>query len=131
GADETLHDFPYIYASGRDGFATPDWRQKGDSIRPLLDLMLQAIPGPEVEPDDPLALLVTTLDWSEYVGRIAIGRIRSGRIRKGQQVAQMQAEDRVTASKVLQLFVFDKLGRVEAEEAEAGDIVAIVGLENV
>jgi GTP-binding protein len=93
--------------------------------------MLQAIPGPEVAPDDPLSILVTTLDWSEYVGRIAIGRIQSGRIRKGQQVALMQADDQVTVSKVLQLFLFDKLGRAEAEEAEAGDVCAIVGLDNV
>src|SRR5687768_2621947 len=131
GADETLADFPYIFVSGREGYATDDPKKKGDSIRPLLDLVLEAVPGPEIEADAPLQMLVTTLDWSEYVGRIAVGRIQAGRIRKGQQVALMQADDQSTLSKVITLYVFDKLGRIEAEEAEAGDIVAVVGLEDV
>ena len=76
-------------------------------------------------------MLVTTLDWSDYVGRIAIGRISSGGIKRGQQVALMQAGDSSMTGKVVGLHVFDKLGRTEVEEAEAGDIVAIVGLEQV
>jgi GTP-binding protein len=131
GADETLADFPYIFTSARDGYATTDPEVRGASMHPLLDLMLSAIPGPEVEADEPLTMLVTTLDWSEYVGRIAIGRIQSGRIRKGQQVALMQADDQVTVSKIVNVYTFDKLGRVEVDEATAGDIVALVGLENV
>jgi GTP-binding protein len=131
GADESLSDFPYIFVSGREGYATDDPKVKGDSIRPLLDLVLETVPGPEIEADAPLQLLVTTLDWSEYVGRIAVGRIQAGRIRKGQQVALMQAGDQSSLGKVLQLYVFDKLGRTEADEAEAGDIVAVVGLQDV
>jgi len=131
GAGDTLADFPYIFASSREGYATHDPAQRTDSVRPLLDLVLQAVPGPEIDAESPLQMLVTTLDWSEYVGRIAVGRIQAGRVRRGQRVALMQAGDVVTPGKVNTLFVFDKLGRREVEEADAGDIVAIVGLESI
>ncbi|HEX3869872.1 MAG TPA: translational GTPase TypA [Pirellulales bacterium] len=131
GADDELADFPYIYACGRDGYATHDPAQPGDSIRPLLDMVLERIPGPEVATESPLQMLVTTLDWSEYVGRIAIGRISAGSVRKGQRIALMQAGDKISPAKVNQVFVFEKLGRTEVEEATAGDIVALVGLEDV
>ncbi|HEY2146917.1 MAG TPA: GTP-binding protein, partial [Pirellulales bacterium] len=131
GADDSLADFPYIFATGRGGYATHDPSQPGDSIHPLLDLVLERVPGPEVDPDSPLQMLVTTLDWSDYVGRIAIGRIQSGNIRRGEQVALMQAHDQTVPAKVTGLFLFDKLGRTEVEEATAGDIAAIVGLPDV
>ncbi|MCE9532099.1 MAG: GTPase [Planctomycetes bacterium] len=98
---------------------------------PLLDLMIEAIPGPAVELDAPLQMLVTNLDWSDYVGRIAIGRITSGSVRKGQSVAVMQRNDKVTPGKLVGVMMFDKLGRQEVEEGSAGDIVALVGLETV
>jgi GTP-binding protein len=97
---------------------------------PLLDMMLEKIPGPDVEPEAPLQLLVTNLDWSDYVGRIAIGRIQSGTMRKGQQV-DIAKEDSVVPSQVANLQLFDKLGRVDTENATAGDIVAVIGLENI
>jgi GTP-binding protein len=131
GADDELADFPYIFACGRDGYATHDPAQPTDSIRPLLDLVLEHIPGPEVDADAPLQMLVTTLDWSEYVGRIAIGRISSGAVRKGQRVALMQTGDRVTPAKINQVLVFEKLTRAQVEEALAGDVVALVGLEQI
>ncbi|HJT33719.1 MAG TPA: translational GTPase TypA [Pirellulales bacterium] len=131
GAGDALADFPYIFSSSRQGFATHDLDQPTDSMRPLLDLVLEAVPGPEIDADSPLQLLVTTLDWSEYVGRIAIGRIQSGRIGRGQRVALLQADDVAMPSKVANLYVFDKLGRTEVEEATAGEIVAVVGLEDV
>ena len=131
GADEHLDDFPHVFASGKDGYATSDPAVATDSMRPLLDLVLREIPGPEVNPDAPLQLLVTTLDWSEYVGRIAVGRVQSGSIQQGQGIALMQAGERVTPAKVGGLHVFDKLGRVEVEAANAGEVVAVVGLEQV
>src|SRR5262245_22996297 len=111
-SEEHLEDFKYLFASGREGYATTDPSVKGDSIHPLLDMVLESIPGPEVDPDAPLQMLVTTLDWSEFVGRIAIGRIQAGTIKKGQTIALMKLEGRVTESRVAQLFTFDKLGRV-------------------
>lgn len=131
GADEDLADFPYIFASGRGGFATHDFNEPGESMQPLLDLVLEKIPGPDVEPDAPLQLLVTTLEWSEYVGRIAIGRIQAGRAKRGQQVLLMQSDDRNSPQRVVSVDVFDKLGRAAVEEATAGDICAIVGIEQV
>ncbi len=99
--------------------------------RPLLDMVVREIPGPDVEPSGPPQMLVTTIDWSEYVGRIAIGRINSGTIRQGQTVNLFQAGGQNLTTKVSQLYVFENLGRVEVEQAEAGDIVALVGLDEV
>jgi GTP-binding protein len=131
GADEHVEDFRYLFASGREGYATADPAVRTASIAPLLDMVLEAIPGPEVDPDAPLQMLVTTLDWSEFVGRIAIGRIQAGTIKRGQTIALAKAEGRVTESKVQQLYTFDKLGRVEVEEVTAGDVCAVVGISDV
>jgi GTP-binding protein len=100
-------------------------------MAPLLDLMIETVPGPEVDPDAPLQMLVTNLDWSDYVGRIAIGRIYSGSIKPGQQIALMQDDDQSKNVKVVEVHLFDKLGRAQAEEATAGDIAALVGLNDV
>lgn len=131
GADEHQLDFPYIFASGKGGFASDDPKATSGDIRPLFDLIVERVPGPVVDPDGPLQLLCTTLDFSEYVGRIAIGRIRSGRIRRGQKAALIKAGDAITPGSVDNLLVFDKLGRTEVPEAAAGDIVAVVGLGTV
>jgi GTP-binding protein len=130
GGEHYMDHFDVIYASGRSGYATLDWRTPGQNMVPLLDMMLEKIPGPDVEPEAPLQLLVTNLDWSDYVGRIGIGRIQSGTIKRGQQV-DIAKEDRVVASQVANLQLFDKLGRIDAESATAGDIVAVIGLENI
>ena len=131
GADDELADFPYIFTSARDGYATHDPANPGDTMKPLLDMVLEKVPGPEIDEGAPLRMLVTTLDWSEYVGRIAIGRIHSGRVRRTQQVALVQAQDSAIAGKVAAVHTFSNLGRQEVEEATAGDIVAVVGLEQV
>ncbi len=126
-----LEDFSHIFATSKEGYATEDPDCPGDSMKPLLDLALREVPGPEVEPDASLQMLVTTLDWSEYVGRIAVGRIQAGTIRQGQAVELLQSADTVTPGKISELYVFDKLGRQAVEEATAGDVVALVGLEKV
>jgi GTP-binding protein len=130
GADEQQLDFPYIFASGRSGFASDDPTARSGDIKPLLDLIVDRVPGPEVDLDSAFQMLCTTLDFSEYVGRIAIGRIRSGRVKKGQRLAVMKANENKPAV-VENLLVFDKLGRTEVAQAEAGDIVAIVGASAV
>jgi GTP-binding protein len=131
GADEQQLDFSYIFASGKAGFASHDPHATSGDIRPLIDLIVAKIPGPEVDPDGPLRMLCTTLDFSEYVGRIAIGRIVSGRIRRGQKAALIKAGNVNVPGTVENLLVFDKLGRQEVPEAGAGDIVAVVGLNAV
>ncbi len=131
GADEFALDFPYIYASGRAGFASHDPKARDGNIQPLLDMILEKVPGPEVAVDAPFRMLCTTLDFSEYVGRIAIGRVFSGTVKKGQRVSLMQIDDHRQTDTVDRLLTFDKLGRVDADSVSAGDICALVGLEEV
>jgi GTP-binding protein len=131
GGEHFMDHFDVVFASGRNGYATLDWKTPGETMAPLLDMLLERIPGPEVEPDAPLQLLVTNLDWSDYVGRIAIGRIQSGTMTKGQQVDLAKDEGKVVPAQIANLQVFDKLGRVDIDKATAGDIVAVVGIENI
>lgn len=130
GADDETLDFPYIFTSGREGYATHDPKVKTTDISQLLDLVIEKIPGPEARPDEPFQMMVTTLHWSEFVGRMATGRITCGKIRKGQKIVMMKSDGRNERGEVVAVEVFDKLGRVETEIAEAGDIVALVGLPN-
>jgi len=130
-ADDATLDFPTIYASGRDGIATTDLSIPATDIRPLYEAILKYVPPPEVNPDKPLQMLVVTLDYSDYVGRIAIGKVIAGKIRKGQRIALLKSDDRRIDDTVAQLYVFDRLGRTETDEVGAGDICAVVGLEGV
>jgi GTP-binding protein len=130
GADDHIADFPHLFTSAKEGYATDDPAVRTASMQPLLEMVVREIPGPLVEQDAPLQMLVTTLDWSEYVGRIAVGRIQAGVIKQGQTVALMQAEQ-VVRTKVSQVYVFENLGRTEVAQAGAGDVVALVGLEQV
>jgi GTP-binding protein len=131
GGEKYMDNFDMIFTSGKQGYATHDWKVPGQDMQPLLDLMVEKIPGPDVEPDGPLQLLVTNLDWSEYVGRIAIGRIQSGTMSKNQQVDLAKKNDVIAPAQIAQLQAFNKLGRVEIENAKAGDIVAVTGLEEI
>jgi GTP-binding protein len=128
GAEDLALDFPYVYASGREGYATHDPSERSGSIEPLLDLVLQKIPGPDVESDAPLQMMVTSLEWSEFVGRVAIGRIQSGTIRRNQKVVLIREDHSHHRGEVVSVELFDKLGRNDVESADAGDIVALVGL---
>ncbi len=131
GGEHFMDDFNYIFTSAKEGYATHDPTVPGDSMQPLLDLVLEKIPGPEVEPDAPLQLLVTNLDWSEYVGRIGVGRIQAGSLKSGQLIDMAKSGDRVVQAQIASVSVFDRLGRTDVAEATAGDIAAIVGLEEV
>jgi len=129
-SDEQL-DFPVVYASGLNGIAghTPDNLQQ--TMEPLYEMILDRIPSPKENPDEPLQFLVTLLDYNEYLGRIAIGRVNRGRIRQGQVVAVIDREGSVKQSRIEKLFGFQGLKRIEVEEAAAGDIVAIAGLKEI
>ena len=128
GADDATLDFPYIFCSARDGYAVTNPLMREGDFRPLLDMILQHVPGPVADRHGPLQMAVTTLEWSEYVGRIAIGRIRSGSIRRTQRIALAKSEGRLVTGCTDAVYAFDKLGRVEVDEAEAGEVVALVGL---
>jgi GTP-binding protein len=129
GADDATLDFPYIFASGRAGFATHDPAVHGDSIKPLLDMIIEKVPGPATNVGGPFQMMVTSLSYSEFVGRIATGRIVGGSIKPGQKVVMMKADGSKLPDQVVTVEVFEKLGRVAVEEASAGDIVALTGLE--
>jgi GTP-binding protein len=130
-ADEATLDFPTIYAAGRQGIATTDLKLPATDLKPLFAAILEHVPPPEVEPDRPVQMLVTTLDWSDYVGRIGVGKIFAGKLRKGQRVALLKHDGRRVDSSIKQLYSFDRLGRIEVDEIGAGDIAAVVGLEGV
>jgi GTP-binding protein len=131
GGDAYLHDVPFVFATAKGGYATADPDIPTGFMELLLDLVLDKIPGPEVKPDAPLQLLVTTLDWSQYLGRIAIGRITAGTLRNGSRVGLTRRDGAVVPAQIASLSVFENLDRVEVPSAQAGDIVAVVGLEDV
>jgi GTP-binding protein len=134
-ADDATLDFPTIYASGRAGIATNDLKVPPVNLGPLYEAILRHVPGPVVDVNAPLQMLVVTLDYSDYVGRIAIGRVVAGKIKKGQRVAllkhQAQEQPALGVTVVKQLYAFERLGRVEVNEVAAGDIAAVVGIEDV
>ncbi len=129
GADDKTLDFPYVFASGRAGYATLDPTIPSDNIKPLLDTIVRCIPGPLTNPTGPFQMMVTSLAYSEFVGRIATGRIVSGTIKPNQKVVLMKAGGVKQAQQVVAVEVFDKLGRTAVAEGTAGDIVALTGLD--
>jgi GTP-binding protein len=128
--DEQL-DFPVVYASALNGIAGNDPDELQPNMEPLYEMILEHIPAPKENPDEPLQFLVTLLDYNEYMGRIAIGRVNRGRIGAGQSVAVIDRDGAVKQARIEKLFGFQGLKRIEIEEAAAGDIVAIAGLKNI
>ncbi len=128
GAEEWQLDFPTVYGSAKHNWMSEDWRQPTTSIAPLLDMVVAHIPQPEVA-EGTLQMLITSLDYSSYTGRVAIGRLHRGVLRAAQQVALVKRDGGIKSSKTKELFLFDGLGRKAVTSVEAGDICAITGLE--
>jgi GTP-binding protein len=131
GADDETLDFPTVYASGRAGIASWDLETPGKDIRPLFEALLKYVPAPHGDPDRSLQIQISSLQYNDYVGRIGIGRIYNGRIRTGQQVTVIKRDGAPVKTRVQQVQVFDGFGRKNVDEVEAGDIVALIGLESV
>jgi GTP-binding protein len=132
GATEEQLDFPVVYASALNGYATTDLKQPSSDMRPLFETVLKHVEPPKGSPDAPLQLQIAALDYSSFVGRIGVGRIANGRIKPGQQVAVMNGPGSTPkAGKINQVFGFRGLERVPVEQAEAGDIVLITGIEEI
>lgn len=132
GATEEQLDFPIVYASALQGWASNELSAQGGNLRPLFDAILEHVPVRDADPDGPLQMQICSLDYSSFVGRIGIGRVARGRIRAGQQVAVMNGPDsEPKLAKVNQVLVFKGLERTAVEEAEAGDIVLINGIDQV
>jgi GTP-binding protein len=136
--DEQL-DVPFLYAVGRDGWASEDPDARGGDLTPLFETVISHFPAPDVDREGPFQMLVATLDYSSYIGRIAIGRIERGTVRVGERVTLLDlgpvgvVDDPAEAeiAKVSKLYTFNGLDRVEVEEAFAGDIVALAGLDGI
>ncbi|MDB5174332.1 MAG: elongation factor family GTP-binding protein [Phycisphaerales bacterium] len=131
GADDETLDFPVLYASGRQGIASWKLEEKGTSIIPVFEALLRHVPAPHGDPDKSLQIQISNIQYNDYVGRIGVGRIYNGVIKTGQQVTVVRRDGTQVKSKVQQLQVFEGLGRKNADNAAAGDIVALVGLESV
>jgi GTP-binding protein len=134
-ADEHQIEFPIVYCNAKAGVASlhydPEKPIEEKNLAPLLDLLLEHIPAPTYDPDFPLQALVTNLDASPYVGRLAICRVRNGNIRKGQQIAWCRANGAIERATVAELYVTDALDRVDAPEAGPGEIIAVAGIAEV
>jgi GTP-binding protein len=130
-ATEDQIEFPVLYTNARAGIATDDPGLAGSDLRPLLDAIVAHVPPPRGNPKSPLQMLVANLDASDYLGRIAIGRIFNGAVHLNDPVAVLKADGSVQETRVTKLFMFDGLKRVEIDEAAAGDIVCLAGIENI
>jgi GTP-binding protein len=130
GASDEQLDFPILYAVAREGKAFKDLDDPRGDMRELFETVLEEIPAPDVDLDAPFQMLITNLDYSEYLGRIVIGRVRRGEVGRGESVNLIHKDGQVTRARVVQPFTHLGLQRVEVEEVGAGDIVALSGIEN-
>ncbi len=129
--NEDLIDFPIIYASSLQGIAKKELEDESDNIAPLMDCIIENIKHPDGDANANLQFHVTTLDYNDYVGRIAIGRIKNGKLKSQETLSLIKADGSIQRCKITKLFGFHDLGRVEIEEASAGDIVGIAGFAEV
>jgi GTP-binding protein len=134
GAEDHALEFPVIYAVGRDGWASRAWpvpEPRPTNLRDVFEAIVNEVPAPPADTQKPLQVLITNIDYNEYVGRIGIGRVFSGRVRSGQQVVVIKRDGKKVSTKIQQLLQFQGLKRGEVDEVAAGDLCAIVGLESV
>ena len=129
GAEEWQLDFPAIYGSAKNNWMGEDWKNPTDSIGPLLDTVLDHVPSPVIKEGN-TQMLVTSLDYSPYTGRVAIGRLNRGLLKSNMNVCLIDREGKIIKSKIKELNVFDGLGRRKVDHVEAGDICAVIGLED-
>ncbi|TDN84739.1 GTP-binding protein TypA/BipA [Salegentibacter sp. 24] len=128
GAEEWQLDFPTVYGSALNNWMSDDPDVKTENIEPLLDMVLEHIPSPKVQEGSP-QMLITSLDFSSFTGRIAIGRVQRGNLKEGMQVSLVKRDGSIKKTRIKELFIFEGLGRKKVEKVQPGDICAIVGLE--
>jgi len=128
GAEEWQLDFPTVYGSAKNNWMSDDWQNETNNIEPLLDMVVEHIPSPEIE-EGTTQMLITSLDFSSFTGRIAIGRLQRGELKPGMQVSLVKRDKSIVKSKIKELHIFEGLGRKKVDAVQAGDICAIVGLE--
>jgi GTP-binding protein len=130
-ADDHTLDFPVLFASAKNGWATADLDKPNDNMHPVFDAIISQVPSPKDNFDAPLQMLVTSLDYSDYLGKIAVGRVFAGSVSQAEAITVIDAGGKHTQQKVTQLFSFDGLGKKNADTVVAGDICAIAGLDPV
>jgi GTP-binding protein len=129
-SDDAL-DFPVIFASAKEGWATTDLSHPNKNLKPVYEAIIRSIPAPKADPDKPLQMLVTSLEYSDYVGRVAVGKIFAGKLTQAQPVTVIDKQGIHTQQKVVQLYEFEGLAKKRATEVQAGDICAVAGLDPV
>jgi len=128
GAEEWQLDFPTVYGSAKHNWMSDDWKNETDNVEPLLDMVIEHVPTP-VFKEGTTQMLITSLDFSSFTGRIAIGRLQRGTLEEGQQISLVKRDGTVTKSKVKEVFIFEGLGRKRVQSVQTGDICAVVGIE--
>ncbi len=131
GASDDQLDFPVVYASGRDGYASLDPNVREGDMKPLTDAILEHIPAPEGDPDGPLQILFSNIDYDEYTGRIGVGRVERGSVKNGQAVVMCRENGKNTPARIGKLYQFEGLRRVECETASVGDLIAVSGIADI
>ncbi|MGB6268574.1 MAG: translational GTPase TypA [Olleya sp.] len=128
GAEEWQLDFPTVYGSAKNNWMSDDWRNETVNIEPLLDMVIKHVPSP-VFKEGTTQMLITSLDFSSFTGRIAIGRVQRGNIVEGQQISLVKRDGSITKSRIKEVFIFEGLGRKKVQSVQTGDICALVGVE--
>ncbi len=129
GAEEWQLDFPTVYGSAKNNWMSEDWQQQTENIEPLLDMVIEHIPSPKIE-EGTTQMLITSLDYSSFTGRIAIGRLQRGYLTENMPISLVKRDGSIVKSRIKELHVFEGLGRKKVAEVQAGDICALVGLES-
>src|SRR5688572_935385 len=127
GAEEWQLDFPAVYGSAKNNWMSEDWQQQTENIEPLLDMVVEHIPSPKID-EGTTQMLITSLDFSSFTGRIAIGRLQRGTLKSNMNISLVKRDGTIVKSKIKELHVFDGLGRKKVDEVQSGDICAIAGL---
>lgn len=130
-ANDEQFNSPVVYASGRDGYATMNPEQKGEDLKPLFDMIINNVPAPEGDPDGGLQLLISNIEYDDYVGHMAVGRVERGKLRVGQNAVICKKDGTTENIRITKMFMYDGLKRSEAEEATIGDIVLVAGVADV
>ncbi len=131
GADDDQLEFPVVYASGRDGYASLDPAARQGDMSPLFEAILQHVPAPEGEPDGPLQILFSNIDYDDYTGRIGVGRVERGRVQTGQFVTLCRQDGTTAGARIGKLYQYEGLHRVECDSASLGDLIAVTGITDL
>jgi GTP-binding protein len=127
-ANEDQLDFPTFYGSAKQGWMSPDWKKPTEDITSLLEGVIQHIPEPKID-HGPTQMMITSLEYSSYIGRVAIGRVQRGTVKAGQQIVLIKRDGKISKTRIKEVFVFEGFDKKKVEEVRAGEICALVGLE--